>query len=109
MDIASNALDERPAAHFPFLRACLWNLPDCFQVDYGFCTNVLEILPEKRLDDALLDMAVYVTYGIFFQMGLTGAHTYGKTADWWYDTLKIRFDSVTKIAENEKTVQFVAQ
>lgn len=109
IDIASNALDERAAAHFPFLRACLWNLPDCLKFDYGYCVDVLEILPEKKIDDALMDMAVYVTHGIFFQMELVGPHTYGKNAEWWGDTLAVRFDQVVKVEENEKVVQFVAR
>jgi hypothetical protein len=108
VDIASNALDERVAAHFPLLRACLWNLPDCLTAHYGYCTNVLEHIPEKKVDDSLLDMAISVRHGIFFQFELVGAHTYGKSPGWWEDTLRQRFSSVVEIERDEKFVQFVA-
>ena len=105
VDIASNALDERFAAHFPFLRACLWNLPDCLTADYGYCTDVMEHIPEKKIDDTLLDMTIAVRQSTFFQI----QYTYQRCAGWWYDALKERYDTVFKYDEGEKYVQFVTE
>lgn len=85
LDIASNALDEHFAAHFPFIRACLWHLPDCLSSDYGFVCNVMEEIPIGKIDDVLLDIGIACKTQIFFHMNTKRPG--GRDWEGWQDKL----------------------
>jgi len=71
LDIASNALDEHLAAHYPLVRACLWNLPGCLHADYGYCADVMEDIPKEKVNLALQGIKSATKLGCFFQMSDT--------------------------------------
>ncbi len=68
LDIASNALDEHVAAHYPLIRACLWNLPDAICADYGYCVDVMEHIPKERVEHVLYQIKSATRVGCFFKM-----------------------------------------
>jgi SAM-dependent methyltransferase len=107
LDIASNALDERAAAHLPLIRACLWNLPDCLSADYGYCCNVLEYIPEEKLEKAVKGISRASKCGFFVHVSFKGHHAYGKTWEWWHDTLDLTGRIVEVASKSDKHASFI--
>lgn len=104
LDIASNALDEHVAAHYPLIRACLWNLPDCLYAGYGYCVDVIEHIPAEKVTSVLEGIKASVRYGCFFQIQNVGPHT-------WDDKLRevwSNWSKVEQVLETADTVQFIA-
>jgi SAM-dependent methyltransferase len=99
LDIATNALDEHVAAHYPLIRACLWNLPDVVCADYGYCTDVMEHIPKGRGRLALHAIKAATRIGCFFQMS-------DKDAFSWEDKLREVWSTVTLTLYDNKTVWF---
>lgn len=77
-DIAHNCLS--PGVNIPLAIGCLWESADTAsmgQVDYSFCTDVLEHLPPTKLADALDNIAAATRKAAFIQV-CTAADTSGK-------------------------------
>lgn len=54
IDFASNCRDA--GTDFPFVCACLWNLPD-IKAQFGFCTDVMEHIPTEKVEEVLAQIA----------------------------------------------------
>lgn len=87
----------------PFIEACIWELPD-IQADYVFCTDVLEHLPEEKVDLALDNIKKIATKGVYFSIA-TRPDSKGKEIDevlhltvkpfeWWRLRLESRWSCV---------------
>ncbi len=50
IDFAENCRDRD--CDFPFIVACLWDLPG-ITAEYGFCTDVMEHIPTEKVEDVL--------------------------------------------------------
>ena len=98
LDLASNCLD--PGVTVSFTGCCLWDMPD-IHADYGFCTDVMEHVPEEMVD-AVLDGIRERTKKAFFQIAtskdgfgpkLIGEplHVTVRPADWWIVRLEDRW------------------
>lgn len=105
VDIAYNCLDESyvpllslAGETFRFTEACLWDLPaDLGRVDWIYCCDVLEHLPEPFIDRALLQMAKRTGRGGFLQIFLKdepfgnliqdSLHLTIRPKKWWIDKI----------------------
>lgn len=109
VDIAENCLDIgiRP---WGFLRACLWDMP-MVTADWGFCTDVMEHIPEDKVWSVLETIRDRVERGVFFQIALFQDSWFGerlhltvKPAVWWLEKLAMAF----KIEKAEPSDRLVA-
>lgn len=105
VDIASNCLDEayRPllslaGSTLSFREACLWDLPaDLGRVDWLYCCDVLEHLPETTIDQAFTQMAERMGKGGFLQIFLKdepfgtliqeSLHLTIRSKEWWIEKI----------------------
>jgi len=98
VDIAENCLEENVA----FVRACLWDLPE-LSSKWAYCTDVMEHIPEERIDDVLSGIAER-SQAAYFQIATTKdasgpliigepLHLTVKAMDWWYDRLSRFWDT----------------
>jgi len=100
VDIADNCLDEHVAMVLKDrLRIhCLWDLPaDMAVSDHGYCTDVMEHIPEDKVDE-VLENIMRTCRGCFFNISFHEDH-FGKRMDevlhltvkpfkWWRDKLR---------------------
>jgi len=94
VDFASNCLDTSVCV--PFVQACLWE-PLGMLAKYGFCTDVMEHIPENKVDAVLENILDCTEEGVFFQIAtrpdgcgrLIGKklHLTIHDADWWKNKL----------------------
>lgn len=112
VDITETALNPEVKAnlqdgYFDFIEASLWEMPEDFeQVDYGYCVDVMEHLPEEKVD-AVLDMIqAKCKEGVYFAIALYQdshfanlvgeyLHLTVKDAQWWFNKLNKRWATVT--------------
>lgn len=99
IDIAANSLDDdvRAEAAFPFLQANLWE-PLALDSDYGFCVDVMEHIPEERVDAVVHNVVKGCRTSLFhisvrpdsFGPKLVGAplHLTVKPFDWWLRVMR---------------------
>ena len=103
IDIAPNSLNkeirEKLDHNFKFLQSTLWNKDLAInKADYGFCTDVLEHIPEEYVDDVLLNISNFCTKGAVLRIcthhdrcgALIGErlHLSVYPFSWWEDKLK---------------------
>lgn len=97
IDHAKNCLDENVGVSF--IQENLWDMPSWLRSQWGFCTDVMEHIPEEKVERVLQTIHETVTQGVFFQIHLgpdsSGLRLIGeplhltiKPADWWLDLLK---------------------
>lgn len=78
IDICENSLDPEvflhtvgPNAKFTFLEGCLWNLPaDLKPAEWMICFDVLEHLPEEKIDASLKEISSRMKKGGLFSIAL---------------------------------------
>ena len=97
MDIASNSID--PRLKDIFTEGCLWNMTDYpKEVDAIFCSDVLEHIPEEKVDDVLFNFSnlsrKLIVLSISFDEDLFGQklineplHLTVKDVFWWMEKL----------------------
>lgn len=108
VDLAQNCLDQDIA--IPFYTACLWDLPAMWS-DYGFCTDVMEHIPEEKVLSVFSAIRLRTEKGCFFQIHTAqdgfGAqigeilHLTVKNGEWWKDQAELFWDDV-KILPGER-------
>lgn len=65
VDFAPNARE----TDVPFVEACLWELPDTLlPADFGFCCDVMEHIPEQKIDAVLQGIASRSKIGCYFRI-----------------------------------------
>lgn len=95
VDHAHNCLDDD--VRVPLTVACLWDLP-ILASDWAFCCDVMEHIPEEKVELVLEAIRVRTRKGAFFQIAtfndgfglqLVGKplHLTVKPADWWREKL----------------------
>jgi hypothetical protein len=103
VDHAANCLDVGVMA--PLILACLWDLPP-LSSEWAFCCDVMEHIPEEKVDAVLAGIRARAERGAFFQICLekdgAGPHLLGeplhltvKPAEWWLEKLRGLWGSVT--------------
>jgi len=71
VDHADNCLDQNVSVMFT--RACLWDLP-ILASDWAFCCDVMEHIPEEKVDPVLEQIRVRTRKGAYFQIALCDDH-----------------------------------
>jgi 2-polyprenyl-3-methyl-5-hydroxy-6-metoxy-1,4-benzoquinol methylase len=67
IDIAKNCLDQDvKLSGLPFIESCLWDLPEDLMFDYGYCIDVMEHIPESKVDLVIGNIFNCVRRGVFF-------------------------------------------
>lgn len=106
-DIAENCLNA--GINIPLVVGCLWEPPAALEADYGFCTDVLEHLPEDRIQTALGEIKARSRKAAFIQvdtvLDISGPrmdpplrlHLTVKPCSWWQWNLERHWNSVTPI------------
>lgn len=95
-DIAPNAILPEMAALTEFHCLPAWDLPaDRIQVEYGFSTDMMEHIPEERVDDTLAAIRACVTRDAYFNVSLRKdgmgrlindtLHMTVRPLQWWLD------------------------
>lgn len=99
VDIAKNCLD----SDLPFIRACLWDMPE-LSSKWAYCTDVMEHIPEEKVDSVLAQIAERCE-GAFFQIAMRPdssgmliigeqLHLTVRDINWWERALKKHWPSV---------------
>lgn len=119
VDISDRCLRACHGLNHVFFLASLHNLPlELFPAEWGFCTDVMEHLPEQWVDQALLGIAGKVRSCFFTISGHPdgwGKHIGQKLhltvapAEWWIDMIRKHFASVMWINENRNIYEIVAR
>lgn len=114
VDISPFALDEEVShllhlmpEELCFVEACLWQLPQTLQpADWIYCTDVLEHLPTKQMDQVLKGMSQRMQRGGYLSiclqedaMGKTlglQLHLTVQTRDWWHQKISQFFQIIAE-------------
>jgi hypothetical protein len=114
VDHAENCRD-RAAERFPFYQQCLWEL-DIPHHDYAFCCDVMEHIPEEKVDEVLDRIAACAdkAYLRIFLMPDNGKfideplHLTVKPMEWWEEKIKSRWSTYT-VDHSEMVATFKAE
>lgn len=118
VDFAPNA---REFPSVPFVEACLWELPEALQpADYGYCCDVMEHIPESRVNDVLGGIAARCQVGCYFRIAtrpdrmgpqLIGQplHVTVRTADYWRRAVEAHFATVDVVSSDVRDVILLAR
>jgi SAM-dependent methyltransferase len=93
-DIAANAMpEENRSVVEEFVVGSAWDLPRRIQVDYGFCTDMMEHIPTRHVMDTLAAIKACVRNEVYFDIGLRKdsmgklindtLHLTVRPLDWW--------------------------
>lgn len=115
VDIAHNA---KRTERGQFVVANLWDLPATLGArEYGYCTDVLEHIPEQHIEAALRCMGSKVRRKLYFQLALfhdhcgdeigETLHMTVKPAAWWTKKLQTAFGVEARVTATDKYVQAV--
>jgi len=115
IDHADNALE----VAVPFIKTCLWDMQDLPEADHGFCCDVMEHIPEQRVQDTLAAIRAKVRKSCYFriatrpdQLGkLIGQplHLTVRSGEWWRRQVEGHFDLVDVIEMNPRDVMLLAR
>lgn len=106
VDIAGNCLDA--GVDVPLRVACLWDLPEDIEGDYGICCDVMEHIPPERVDAVLAGIRKATGKGAFFNISFQpdafGPRTIGEPLHltvrhprWWFGKLKQHWRHVAEL------------
>jgi hypothetical protein len=118
IDFAPNA---REHGDVPFVEACLWELPETLpKVDFGFCTDVMEHIPEAKIAAVLANIAMLTTRAAYFRIAtrpdkmgpkLLGQplHMTVQGGEWWRRQVEAHFPLVDVIENTGRDVTLLAR
>jgi SAM-dependent methyltransferase len=104
VDHAANCLDTD--VHIPLCVANLWSIPSVVnQSDFGYCVDVMEHIPEDKIDIVLSKMKELCSKAVFFKIDHNGAifgdilgvgtlHNTIRDPEWWRVKLAGHFPGV---------------
>jgi hypothetical protein len=64
VDFAVNALEH----DVPFVKACLWDLPDNLESDWAYCTDVMEHIPIEKVEAVISGISSRTLKGAYFNI-----------------------------------------
>lgn len=103
IDHAYNCLDED--IDIKLVIANLWDLPD-IEAEYGYCTDVMEHIPQDKVDDVIAGIsnrvktcffAIHTDHDAMGSLIGETLHLTVQDADWWHDKLSVHFNNVEQI------------
>lgn len=110
VDFVEHALDRE----IPFIRSCLWELPD-ISSKWAFSTDVMEHIPEEKVTAVLDGIRARTTHGAYFLIHLgkdpwgfrvegvgEELHVTQKPAEWWANLLFERWPHIRVASEGKK-------
>lgn len=120
IDHARNCLDDdvKTELDHRFQKACLWKLPSYIDpAEYIFCCDVMEHIPEERVDMVLRNIAARCLIGGIFKIStvkdsmgqaIVGEplHLTIKPAKWWVEKIS-QFFTIREKEISDKEVSFV--
>lgn len=117
VDICDNCLDPeiflwQMQSKIKFTHSCLWDLPDDLKpAEWGICFDVLEHLPEEKVDAVLKAISLRMKKGGLFSVCLIEdrfgqhigerLHLTIQTADWWKEKFNRYFSFYKELVRNE--------
>lgn len=113
IDVARNALEDE---WVPFVHASLWQLPkDLSVVDWGFCSDVMEHIPEGKVEATLTNIRKKVSQGCYFRIATrpdkfgprliqSPLHLTVKSGEWWRRECEKHFPYVDVIEMTKNDV-----
>ncbi len=120
VDISESSLDPeifllQMQSKIAFTQSPLWSLPPQLKpADWGICFDVMEHIPESKVDDVFKAMALRIKKGALFsiflqpdQFGQTigeSLHLTIRPGDWWRSKLNHHFSIDKVLLENEKKI-----
>lgn len=111
-DIADNCLDD--GMELPLTIGCMWEDP-IPKADWGFCTDVMEHIPEEKIDDCLTNIAKSVEK-VYFRIYLhkdngkfidEPLHLTVKPSKWWMGKLQKHWK--IQMTENGTVATFIGE
>ena len=121
LDISDRCLDIQPrnslSDNLTFKQACLWDftLP---QQDYGYCCDVMEHIPEEKVD-AVFDCIAACCDSVYFQIHLKEdcgkfidepLHLTIKPTNWWHRKILERYPETEAVEKaNGRVATFYAR
>ena len=120
LDHVRNCIDSdlREQLEPVFFKACLWKLPGSLQkAEHVFCCDVMEHIPEEKVEQVLRNIAAKCTVGGLFQIStakdsmgpkIIGEHLHLtiRTAKWWKEQLE-QFFTIRSEEISDKEASFV--
>lgn len=117
IDFAANARE----ADVPFVDACLWDLPESLpKADFGFCTDVMEHIPEAKVSAVLGNIAMLTRRSAYFRIATRPdkmgprflnqpLHVTVKDAEWWRRQVEEHFPLVDVVENTGRDVMLLAR
>lgn len=118
IDFAPNASEHRDVA---YMEACLWSLPsDILPVDYGYCCDVMEHIPEQHVASVLNNIARLTRKAAYFRIAtrpdrlgpkLIGAplHVTIQSGEWWRRQIEQFFPLVDIVEMTDRDIMILAR
>jgi len=119
MDFSPNCLDDNIAQlvseKLRFIEACLWELPkNMAKAEWIYCCDVLEHIPEEKIDIVLENMSRLNLKGGFFSICLkpdnfgptsikSPLHICIKNKNWWKSKIKVHWDIKDELIDAENS------
>ena len=108
IDIAPNALREEFRGKFPVIISAFWDLPAKLDGDWGMCADVMEHIPEGKVDTVLEVIRSSVRRSVLFNISLRHDGCGAFINDVLHLTVRPRAWWTSKLAEFWGTVEHVA-
>lgn len=115
VDITETCLDEDVRGKFEFFKAPLWNMAGIPAMDYFICCDVMEHIPESKVDAVLEQIRIRTGVGGFFAIStvddnhgrLIGEtlHLTIRDAEWWGIAIGLHFN-IASVKINDGRVDF---
>lgn len=122
LDFCDNCLDleifiqaMNPKSHIQFFQECLWDLTDAVKpADWILCLDVLEHIPEQKVDNALKSISSRMLKGGLISIWLTKdlfgekigevLHLTIKSSHWWLKKIKRHFGNYHEIHSDKNAL-----
>jgi 2-polyprenyl-3-methyl-5-hydroxy-6-metoxy-1,4-benzoquinol methylase len=123
VDITLSSLDDDIldySLNIEFHEACLWSIKHLKARDCIYCVDVMEHIPEEKIDAVIDNLANKCNKIAIFQIALfhdgfgplvgeTTLHLTVKPEKWWEERILKRFKNIKKIEDIDKRFTFVCE
>lgn len=93
VDFHAGFMDELAKPAVGFVEGCLWNLPARVRGKHGYCVDVMEHIPDSRVDWALDCIKSAISGRMYFSI-------HSKDFRWWREKLTLRWASCVQKSDD---------